>query len=124
MEISGSFTCFYNTLACAFEQFVPKVKVRDKNSRPWYNADLRKLRNKRNNEYTNKMKGQMNRYECIKLEFDLLNKRLYDQYLQKLSKNIKSNPKKFWSFIKSQRSSSGYESKMSYGNSDGKNDIY
>lgn len=33
IEVNKSFECFYNTMECAFQQFVPKIKIRPKNSR-------------------------------------------------------------------------------------------
>jgi hypothetical protein len=43
MELNNAFECFYNTMTCAFNQFVPKVKIRQSNSCPWYNVELKKL---------------------------------------------------------------------------------
>ena len=67
-------------MACAFDQFVPKKKIYQKNSRPWYNSELKKLRNKRNKEYNKKKVGLPNTYHEVKGTFDERNKQLYVKY--------------------------------------------
>lgn len=122
IEVNKSFECFYNTVECAFQQFVPKIRMRPKNSRPWYNAELKKLRNLRNREFLKKKDNIENAHDEYAKKFDDLSKNLYEQYNSDLSRNIKKDPKKFWSFVREQKTSKGHESKMKYVDKIGTND--
>ena len=43
-----------------------------------------------------------------------MQKRLYTEFISSVCSDIKDNPKRFWSFVKSKRSSSTIPSKMTY----------
>lgn len=122
MDVNRAFECFYSTLDCACPQFVPKIKIHQKNSRPWYNADLKKLRNLRNREFGKKKSNLDNEHEEYAKKFDDLNAILYEQYNSDVSRNIKRDPKKFWSFVREQKTSKGYELIMRYKDKMGSND--
>lgn len=85
---------------------------------PWYTKGLKKLKNLRNKHYKLfKSTDSLNHkqlYEHYLREFNFLNKFLYKQYIIGFENSIKENPKSFWNFIKSKRTSSEYPSKMFY----------
>lgn len=103
MDANRSFECFYDTINCAFNQIVPKIKIRKKNTRPWYNSDLKKLRNARNKEYKKKKNKLPNNLTAVKRAFDELNKKLYDEHNKKVARNVKKDPKKFWTYVNEQK---------------------
>lgn len=76
----------------------------------------------RNKEYKKKREGLPNTFDNVKDHFDKLNKKLFDQYNENLSRNIKKNPKKFWSYVREQKTSKAFESRMIYKNKYGHND--
>lgn len=90
-------------MQCAFNQFVPEVKIRQTNSRPWYNVELKKLGNRGNKEFKKRNNGLPNNYDEVRIAFDKLNGKLYECHNRNLSRNIKSDPKKFWTYVRQQR---------------------
>lgn len=85
---------------------------------PWYTKGLKKLKNLRNKFYKQfKVTGDVHYkilYEHYMREFNFLDKFLYKQYLLNFETSIKNNPKRFWNFIRSKKSSSDYPSVMHY----------
>lgn len=123
MDVNRATDCFYNILNCSYDLFVPKMKIKQKNSRPWYNNELKKLRNKRNKEHKKFKSGEINEYELTKCSFDKLNVSLYNKYISDISSKIRTDPKKFWTFIKSQNKSGENTARIKYKNDSAKNDI-
>lgn len=86
---------------------------------PWYTKGLKKLKNLRNK--FNKRFVDSGDPECeakffhYQREFNFLNKFLYKQFLLEKEKEIKSNPKSFWTFIKSKKQSSDIPFTVKYG---------
>lgn len=122
MNVEKSFECFYNTISCSFSQFVPKIKIRPKQTKPWYNIELKKLRNCRNKEHKKMINGLAHDYDNKKNEFEKLNKELYDKYIEQTANKIKTDPKQFWSYVNGQKKSKGFETTMKYKNDMAKND--
>lgn len=102
MEVNRSFECFSDTMACAFEQFVPKLEIRHKNTRPLYNSDLKKLWNLINKENKKSFSCESlpNTFDNVKLIVSELNNKLLDQYNVNLSCDKRKNPKKFWAYVR------------------------
>lgn len=77
---------------------------------PWYNFNLKKLKNLRNKFFRKfKLTGcqiSLAKYQRYSRDFNCLDKFLYRNYILGMEENIKSNPKAFWHFIKSKRSNS------------------
>lgn len=84
------------------------------NRPPWFNSDLAKIRNARNNA----AKKDRNLFRFLRSEFNALNLLSYKQYIEKTQIEIKSNPKTFWTFINSKKKSNGFPSIMNYDNID------
>lgn len=87
---------------------------------PWYTRGLKRLKNLRNKHYNNFQISNNANEEYLYLhymrEFNFLNKFLYNQYILGYGESIKSNPKRFWSFIQSKRNCSSIPSIMTYDN--------
>ncbi|CAK1580774.1 unnamed protein product [Parnassius mnemosyne] len=103
-------TLFYNKLYELREQFIPIKSTRRSSHPPWYNSALLKVL-KEKHKYHRKFKlyGNLSDYQS----FSLLRKRAnqlervcFESYIDKIESSITSNPKIFWSFIKSRNNAS------------------
>ncbi|XP_075163312.1 uncharacterized protein LOC142235944 [Haematobia irritans] len=106
---------FLKALDEVFRNNIPMSRPRV-HKLPWYTAGLKRLKNLRNRHYKN-FSGctyDQNLYLHYKREFNFLNKFLYNQYVMSFGDSVKTNPKRFWSFINSRRMSSSLPSVMYY----------
>lgn len=106
---------FCDILCDKIKKFVPRVSKKI-HKLPWYTKGLKILKNQRN-KYYNKFRATGNndfrlKYEHFMREFNFLDKFLYKQYLLNYENLIKSDPKNFWSFIRSKKCNSAYPSSM------------
>lgn len=114
--------CYEEFLKCVNEVFMNNISLLKPKvyKLPWYTKGLKKLKNLRNKHYKNfKTSGKVNE-ECLYLhymrEFNFLNKFLYNQYIMGYSDSIRSNPKRFFNFIKSKSNCSSLPSVMMHNN--------
>lgn len=119
-DVNGMLEIFYNCLHDSIRKFVPKQKSKNHRYPPWFNkALIRSLKEK------NKLRLRFKKYKnpLDDIELKLISKRceklamnLYNDYMRNMEKNIKDNPKFFWSYIKSKRGgSSAYPMTMTDG---------
>lgn len=90
------------------QEFVPKTKPKTKSKHPpWFSRDLiKRLREK--NKYRKRFKIYKNPLDQISFRIltDRCNKlasECYKSYLNKVENGIETNPKLFWSYVKSKR---------------------
>lgn len=109
-DLDAMVSNFYSILQAIIEECVPKTKSRNVKYPIWFSkplirtlAEKEKIR-RRYNTYNNPRDG---------FELKLLSKRAdklisadYKSYINNIESSIKSNPKYFWTFIKSQRNNS------------------
>lgn len=110
---------FYEIIFEGFRQFVPKSKNRNPLlSPPWFNSDLRKLRNKKNKAWRYYLKSKnshdYNRFKILFEEFKRLSNLLYNEFISSTSSKLISNPKCFWKFVNSKRKCDEFPSHMKY----------
>lgn len=117
-SIDDAIDYFYSTLYKLRDQFIPTRVVKNGKYPPWYNIPLIKTI-KEKHKYLSKFKIYGNKSDID--TFKLFRERVktaeascYKDYLIKIEKLIHSNPKMFWSFIKSKRSTSTYPATMIY----------
>ena len=106
---------FYKVIFnCIFESVPISLKRNSFSSYPWYNKDLKLLRNKRNKWWKKYVLSQditdLENYKTFDGEFKLLNSRLYDVYLKNTNLKLLFDPKYFWAFINIKKKSDGYPS--------------
>ncbi|XP_037822549.1 uncharacterized protein LOC119611141 [Lucilia sericata] len=86
---------------------------------PWYTRGLKRLKNLRNKfhkRFVNSGSADSHtKFIHYQREFNCLNKFLYRQYILGKENEIRSNPKYFWSFIKSRKQVSDIPKIMNYG---------
>lgn len=128
-SINNSYELFLNTFLNVCNENIPFKKDKCSTSHPWYTKGLKKLKNRRNKLHrsfvaTGCVETEQRYFLCQK-EFNFLNKFLYKQYLLKIENDIKSNPKSFWTFIRSKTGKTVIPSSMVFGNlsSDKSDDI-
>lgn len=110
---------FYDVLLHGFSMYVPSVRDRGySSSPPWFNTDLRKLKNKKNKAWRKYLKHKneesyidfSNKFSAFKSLLDIN----YKTYIEDVACRLKSNPKTFWKFVNSKRKSDQYPNFMSF----------
>lgn len=76
---------------------------------------MKKLKNRRNKEWKRR-NGDDNskQYTRAATEFNELNEKRYNQYLNDIQNQFQSNPSLFWKFAREKTSSGSYPSTMSF----------
>lgn len=119
-DVDRDVDLLHNIIVSIINDNIP-IKFNNTNkSKPWTTNFLTKLKNKRNKAHK---KFQMSKnqvdylqYSNCRRKFNELNGLLYSNYLNKMQKKIKENPKEFWMYIKSKSKSCGIPHTMSYEN--------
>ena len=106
---------FYNILFKCMCQAVPIACRRNLSTfYPWYNNNLKSLRNVRNkcwNKYVlSQNTSDLNKYKMAEESFKVLNSQLYKKYLDNTNLRLLFDPKHFWKFINIKKKSDGYPS--------------
>lgn len=118
--VNSSYEIFLDEVLHICRQHIP-LKNNMANSHPWYTRGLKVLKNKRNKLHKCYLSSgspeTLSQYRQCTREFNFLNKFLYKQYIIRVESDIKSNPKSFWSFIRSKKRHMDIPSCMMYNNS-------
>lgn len=122
-DVSLACEHFYLLLYESFEKFVPKRRIyKTLNDRPWFNKELRKLKNKKNrlhkklkNNFSPKLQ---NDFTAVSKELNEKLKLSYENYILRSKTDIFQNPKNFWNFINSKRKLSTQPRCMKYNGHD------
>ena len=100
---------------------VPKVKICSKTFPVWYDAELISLVNEKERTHRqyvktgrDKLSPHYARFCYLRTDIKRKQKVRYTQYKKDVSSQIKSNPKRFWSYVKSLRSSNSIPNVMYY----------
>lgn len=119
-NVNDMVAIFYECLRDAIGKFVPDRKPNKRRYPPWFDIGLIKSLKEKN-----KLRLRYGKYKnpLDKIELKLVSKRceklamdLYNDYIDRIEKDIKDNPKLLWSYIKAKRGgSSGYPLAMSDG---------
>ncbi|XP_017467428.1 PREDICTED: uncharacterized protein LOC108359872 [Rhagoletis zephyria] len=112
-DVAKCIATFKSVISDFCFKFIPIIRKRPYKE-PWYNRDLKKLKNLRNKFY-NKFKASgsqffFEKYQVHLKKFNCLNKFLYRNYILGIESNIKEDPKSFWHFIKSKKNNSSIPS--------------
>jgi hypothetical protein len=93
----------HNRLTEVIEECVPKKIVRVTKSPPWYDKMLINLKNKKSKAHRkwnkSKLEADLLRFDALCLEFQQYESRCYENFISKTSSEIKSNPRKFYSYV-------------------------
>lgn len=95
---------FHEIIAEAIDKFVPFQLEKAHSKMPWRNRQLSNLKNIRNREWIkSKNSDDKSKFEKAYQEFDNLNSKLYEEYIDKMASSIKSDPSSFWQFVNSKK---------------------
>lgn len=113
IKIDDAVAQFYGKIFNCFQQSVPFVPQKNfSSSPPWYNKDLRELRNKRNKLWSAYLKSRsdsdFHNYQNAYTHFSELCETLYQSYLNQMQYNLISDPKSFFHFINVKKKSDSY----------------
>lgn len=128
-DISECVEVFYDVITNACNRFVPRSSKSKKSNHPWYNFRLTNIKNRRIKAHKRFMStGDLNDYEIysdLRREFRYLNDFLYNSHLLELEAEIRTNSKKFWSYVETKHKTKGFPASMFHGDSkaDTQNDI-
>lgn len=110
---------FTRILDEAIAKNVPTITHRSWNHPPWYSRDLLKLRNKKNKAFKayhrSRLVEDYKYFSSLRTEFSIMQKFLYDNYMEDIQNNIIENPRKFWNYVNLKKKTNGYPTTMSYG---------
>lgn len=99
----------YEKLNDIISLFVPKRKPRKQSYPPWFRFDLIKLLKEKDKLRVRWRKFQNPRdrleYELLRKRCDRLFNTRYREYIDNVESSLKHNPKAFWSYVKSKKSS-------------------
>ena len=107
MHVDAAVDTFYDLLHAVIRDCIPVVQIKRKYP-PWFDRDLRNLLREKETSFK-----RMKRNRCEKTEevfrdkrrnFKNLANKKYGNYLIGLTDDFKTNPKRFWSFLKSAKS--------------------
>ena len=120
-SVDDAFNDFYDVLYAVIKDNVPRVNIRAHKYPSWYNHELIQLikdeyksRKKYINSGRDKLSDAYRKFCNLRAEVKKLQKFLYTEYISSVCTDIKDNPKRLWSFVKSKRSSSTVPSKVTY----------
>ena len=109
---------FYDILSNSFELFVSLTKKSSPNVTPWFSADLKKMKNRKNYLHK-KLKRQfdnqiLTEYKKIERDLLILTRLAYKDYINDVKPDLKSNPKKVWTYIDSKKKLNGFPKSIKY----------
>ena len=119
--VDEAFDEFYDVLHAVIRDNVPQVNIKVHKYPSWYNHELITLIKQKFKWRKKFVKGGRDvlsfaykQFSKLRAEVKQMQKHLYTEYISSVCHDIKENPKRFWSFTKSKRSSSSIPSKITY----------
>jgi Reverse transcriptase (RNA-dependent DNA polymerase) len=99
-----AFCTLYAVLHDAVEKFVPKKITQRNNDPPWYNKNLKHLKNIKSKEYKKcKSSGNFDSYNAATDDFMKLQSELFGAYISRIQNELLSDSKYFWRFVNDRR---------------------
>ncbi|XP_055542563.1 uncharacterized protein LOC129728170 [Wyeomyia smithii] len=107
---------FSSIISGLIEQFVPKMVCKNADKLPWQTPELRRLKRARNAAFRKFSKRRTlplrDHFRRINNSYKTLSRRCFSALRRRMEDKLKSDPKKFWNFIKEQRKETGLPSIM------------
>ena len=116
--VNEAWTNWLQAVQNIIEECVPKVVLNDSHKVPWFDAEIRNLRNKkktawRKGKRDNKA-SSWTKFRKLRNKLGHILKKKYKKFINDLEPNLKSNPKRFWSFIKSKTGGGSIPAKVNW----------
>ena len=119
-EVNTCVDFLYDKLWFAIRTFVPLIKKKQTNQPPWFNKQVRNLKNKKNKAYkkyiASKTSSDYRAYAKLRRKLLRSTKVNYRKYIIDMQNNLATDPKKFWTYVNSKKKTHGFPSSMSYNN--------
>lgn len=110
---------FYSVLHDCISKSVPKIFKRDSIGPPWNTNQLAKSKNKKNKLFKKYKKtgtsADFYKYSVARSEYNIENKRAYNNYIITMKRQLSSNPKSFYKFVNSKRRSHSFPNSLKFG---------
>ena len=123
-SVNDALSNFYDIVFAVIDDCVPKVTIKPRKFPHWYGRTLINAINDKEKYHNIFIKsGRTNNeayrnFSRLRCEVKRLQRSQYNHFVENVGKNIKSNPKNFWSFVKSQKSSNSLPKVMTYNGED------
>ena len=118
-KLLNSFQWDHNDYQTTIDQFVPKINNYSSSYPPWSNKRLKKLKSGKRAALKKYLRRRTAvsyyRYLTTNRQYKSLNKTLFMLHQRRIETDLKSRPKRFWSFINEQRKEVGLPSTMRLG---------
>jgi hypothetical protein len=103
--INASWIHFKVKLLKLVNRHIPKVKIKNKNAPPWIDSDVVAASKNKEKAFLKAKKRQnsalWDRYKTLRNNLKNVVKQKYIEYIENLTSKLGSEPKRFWSFIRS-----------------------
>ncbi|XP_053686529.1 uncharacterized protein LOC128736071 [Sabethes cyaneus] len=119
-SVDDAVTRFYDELYQIFRANVPLRKGKRKfhNKQPWWNGQLRNLRNRlrkaRKRYFRCRSESRKIEMREIEAQFNSLNASSFRDYIHRIEDNVRADPKSFWTYVKDRQAVKGIPQNMRY----------
>jgi len=107
--VDSMWSTFKYNLLTIIHRYVPQVRITNPNSAPWIDHEVIKLSQKKKRAYNkakrSKSTSKWEKFKKIRNAVKRLTETKYKAYIMDLAGNLSSNPRKFWTFLKSRTAS-------------------
>lgn len=116
LDLDESHEYFSDTLIRLIHDNVPKITIKQFSNKPkWWNRDLQRMKNRRDKLFKRKSNANgISEYTQAVNEFNQLNQRLHDDYVNRVQTGIRDDPAEFWKFAKISGNITTYPKEMIY----------
>lgn len=115
---SSAFQVFYEILYVFLDRYVPLMKASCRQYPPWYNSGLIKNIRKKHKlfEYykSNRNPFVLEEFKQLRRQIKIDCERLYKAYCQAAEGDIKTNPSRFWNFVRRKKGINNLPTSMEY----------
>lgn len=120
-DVDSAYEFFIRTVKDLVDRNVPTIRIKKYSNKPkWWTSELQHLKNRRDKLFKRKSDAASTlEYEQALNEFNELNDRLYQNHINRIQENIKSDPAEFWKFARINGGNDKYPSRMNYGDKTG-----
>lgn len=123
-NVNSAIESLYNVIFAVLNECVPKVKFNRRRYPYWYSAELialikEKERMRRRYRATggDKTSEEFLKFRRLRSEVKMFQKQCHADYVQRVGNEIKCNPKRFWSYVKSLKADKQIPNVITHNNS-------
>lgn len=116
LDVEAAFDYFYSLINQLIKENVPTIRVKKNNNKPkWWTPELQRKKNRRDKTSKRRPENELTtEYVDALKEFNELQDKLHDEYVDKVQHDICSDPSKFWNYAKEKQKRPMYPLEMNY----------